>query len=74
LLKYSVIVELPFCIVARARRVFTTCALVCDENNPSISLHAAAAVALVAIGVRVSFEREERMKLRTCWSCATQAS
>jgi hypothetical protein len=59
--------------VARARRVFTARALVCDENNPSISLHAAA-VALVAIEVRVSFEREERMKLRTYWSCATQAS
>jgi hypothetical protein len=47
-------------------RVFTTRALVYDENMPSISFHASAAVDFEAALKKISFDNEERRKLRTC--------
>jgi hypothetical protein len=66
LAKYYVVDVLPFFVLASAMRVFTTRALVCDENLPSISFHASAAVDFEAALERISFDNEERRKLRTC--------
>jgi hypothetical protein len=65
LVKYSAVDVLSFFVLANAMRVFTTRALI-DENMPSIFFHASAAVDFEVALERISFDNEERRKLRTC--------
>ncbi len=63
-----------FMVVESARQVLRARARDWEESIYEIDLQTWAAVSTVATCIRISLERDARMKPMTCWSAATQAS